>query len=35
LVAGAIGVGMVERAKNMYEAGCNVIVLDSAHGHSK
>jgi IMP dehydrogenase len=26
---------MVERAKNMYEAGCNVIVLDSAHGHSK
>jgi len=26
---------MVERAKNMYEAGCDVIVLDSAHGHSK
>ena len=35
LVAGAIGVWMVERAKNMYEAGCDVIVLDSAHGHSK
>jgi IMP dehydrogenase len=26
---------MVERAKNMIEAGCDVIVLDSAHGHSK
>jgi len=26
---------MVERAKNMQEAGCDVIVLDSAHGHSK
>ncbi|MDQ7008774.1 MAG: IMP dehydrogenase [Candidatus Gracilibacteria bacterium] len=35
LVAGAIGVGMVERAKNMQEAGCDIIVLDSAHGHSK
>lgn len=35
LVAWAIGVGMVERAKRMYEAGCDVIVLDSAHWHSK
>ena len=35
LVAWAIGVGMVDRALKMVEAGCNVIVLDSAHGHSK
>jgi IMP dehydrogenase len=35
LVAWAIGVGMLERAKNLIEAGCDVIVLDSAHWHSK
>lgn len=35
LVAWAIWVWMIERAKNMSDAGCNIIVLDSAHGHSK
>ncbi len=34
-VAGAIGVGQMDRAKALVEAGCDVLVLDSAHGHSK
>ncbi len=36
LVAGAaIGVGQMERAEALIEAGVDVLVLDSAHGHSK
>ncbi|MEA3554739.1 MAG: IMP dehydrogenase [Campylobacterota bacterium] len=35
LVGGAIGVGQLDRAKALVEAGCDVLVLDSAHGHSK
>jgi IMP dehydrogenase len=31
----AIGVGQLERAKALVEAGVDVLVLDSAHGHSK
>ena len=34
-VGGAIGVGQLDRAKALVEAGVDVIVLDSAHGHSK
>jgi IMP dehydrogenase len=34
-VAAAIGVGQLDRAKALVEAGVDVIVLDSAHGHSK
>ena len=34
-VAAAIGVGQIERAKALVEAGVDVIVLDSAHGHSQ
>ncbi len=34
-VGGAIGVGQYERAKALVDAGCDVLVLDSAHGHSK
>jgi len=34
-VGGAIGVGQIDRAKALVEAGVDVIVLDSAHGHSK
>jgi IMP dehydrogenase len=34
-VAAAIGVGQLERAKALVEAGVDVLVLDSAHGHSK
>lgn len=34
-VAGAIGVGQLDRAQALVEAGVDVIVLDSAHGHSK
>ena len=34
-VAGAIGVGQLDRAKALVEAGVDVIVLDSAHGHSQ
>ncbi len=34
-VGGAIGVGQLDRARALVEAGCDVIVLDSAHGHSK
>lgn len=37
LVGAAIGIGpdMLERVKAVYEAGVDVIALDSAHGHSK
>ena len=35
LVGAAIGVGQLDRAKVLVEAGCDVLVLDSAHGHSK
>lgn len=35
IVGAAIGVGQYERAKALVEAGCDVLVLDSAHGHSK
>jgi len=34
-VGAAIGVGQLERAKALVDAGVDVIVLDSAHGHSK
>ena len=34
-VGGAIGVGQLDRAKALWEAGADVLVLDSAHGHSK
>ncbi|MEA3383739.1 MAG: IMP dehydrogenase [Campylobacterota bacterium] len=34
-VAAAIGVGQMDRATALVEAGCDVLVLDSAHGHSK
>lgn len=34
-VAAAIGVGQTERAKALVDAGVDVIVIDSAHGHSK
>lgn len=34
-VGGAIGVGQLDRAKALCEAGADVLVLDSAHGHSK
>lgn len=33
--AAAIGVGHFERARALTEAGVDVIVIDSAHGHSK
>ncbi|VAY87808.1 Inosine-5'-monophosphate dehydrogenase [hydrothermal vent metagenome] len=35
LVGAAIGVGQISRAKALAKAGCDVLVLDSAHGHSK
>jgi IMP dehydrogenase len=35
LVGAAIGVGQLDRAKALVEAGCDVLVLDSAHGHSR
>ncbi|RLA76258.1 MAG: IMP dehydrogenase, partial [Epsilonproteobacteria bacterium] len=35
LVGAAIGVGQMDRAKALVEAGCDVLVLDSAHGHSR
>jgi len=35
LVGAAIGVGQLDRAKALVDAGCDVLVLDSAHGHSK
>ena len=34
-VAAAIGVGQMDRAAALVKAGCDVLVLDSAHGHSK
>jgi len=34
-VAAAIGVGQIDRATALVEAGVDVIVLDSAHGHSQ
>lgn len=34
-VAAAIGVGQLDRATALAEAGVDVLVLDSAHGHSK
>ncbi|WP_298035647.1 IMP dehydrogenase [uncultured Campylobacter sp.] len=34
-VAAAIGVGQMDRVKALAEAGVDVIVIDSAHGHSK
>jgi IMP dehydrogenase len=35
VVGAAIGVGQFDRAKALVAAGCDVLVLDSAHGHSK
>ena len=34
-VGAAIGVGQIDRATKLVEAGVDVIVLDSAHGHSQ
>lgn len=34
-VGAAIGVGQLDRARALSEAGVDVLVLDSAHGHSK
>ena len=34
-VGAAIGVGQLERAEALVKAGVDVLVLDSAHGHSK
>jgi IMP dehydrogenase len=34
-VGAAIGVGQLDRARALVEAGVDVLVLDSAHGHSK
>jgi len=34
-VGAAIGVGQLDRARALVEAGVDVIVLDSAHGHSQ
>lgn len=35
VVGAAIGVGHFERAEALVDAGVDVLVLDSAHGHSK
>jgi len=35
IVGAAIGVGQLDRAKALVDAGVDVIVIDSAHGHSK
>jgi IMP dehydrogenase len=35
VVAGAIGVNQIDRAEALVNAGVDVLVLDSAHGHSK
>ncbi|MHC0039896.1 IMP dehydrogenase, partial [Pseudoneobacillus sp. C159] len=34
-VGAAIGVGQLDRAEALVKAGVDVLVLDSAHGHSK
>jgi len=34
-VGAAIGVGQMQRARKLVDAGVDVLVLDSAHGHSK
>ena len=34
-VGAAIGVGQLDRARALVEAGADVLVLDSAHGHSR
>lgn len=34
-VGAAVGVGQLDRVKALVEAGVDVVVLDSAHGHSK
>ncbi len=34
-VGAAIGVGQIDRAESLIQAGVDVLVLDSAHGHSK
>jgi len=34
-VGGAIGVGQIDRAEALIKAGVDVLVLDSAHGHSQ
>ncbi len=34
-VGAAIGVGQMDRAKALVDAGVDVLVIDSAHGHSK
>jgi IMP dehydrogenase len=35
MVGAAIGVGQLDRAEALIDAGVDVLVLDSAHGHSK
>ncbi|KAB7885507.1 IMP dehydrogenase [Poseidonibacter ostreae] len=35
IVGAAIGVGQLDRARALVEAGVDVLVMDSAHGHSK
>ena len=35
LVGAAVGVHDLERVKKLVEAGCDVIVVDTAHGHSR
>ncbi len=35
IVGAAIGVGQIDRAEALVKAGVDVLVLDSAHGHSK
>ena len=35
VVGAAIGVNQIDRATALVNAGCDVLVLDSAHGHSK
>ena len=35
IVGAAIGVGQLDRAEALIDAGADVLVLDSAHGHSK
>jgi IMP dehydrogenase len=35
LVGAAVGVHDLERVRRLVEAGCDVVVVDTAHGHSK